>query len=351
MTMLDRMRRHKAWLKWSLGIVVATFILLYVPQFLRGSSTGTSASDVIATVDGHKITAGVYQQLYLQQVSQIRSQYGDINDQVLRQLGVSQRLIQRLVAQEATLVEAQRLGITVSDGELKERLIRLPMFQSNGQFVGEPIYRQMLQNSRPPLTPAEFEQDLRRSLISEKLQAAVTSWIRVTDADVEQEYRRRNEKIKLDVAVFSADKLKSAVQPTDAEIAQQFSAHQESYRVPEKRRVRYLAIDAESLRAKMTVTPQEVEARYRDSIQTYSTPDQVRASHILLKTEGKDEAAVKKVAESVLAKVKAGGDFAALAKQYSEDDGSKVNGGDLDYFGKGAMVKEFEEAAWALKPG
>ncbi len=101
----------------------------------------------------------------------------------------------------------------------------------------------------------------------------------------------------------------------------------------------------------MTASPEEIEARYKDSIQTYTTPEQVRASHILLKTEGKDEAAVRKTAEGVLAKVKGGGDFAALAKQYSEDDLSKVKGGDLDFFGRGAMAKEFEDAAWALEPG
>jgi peptidyl-prolyl cis-trans isomerase D len=350
MTMLDRMRRHKGWLKWSLAIVVLTFILLYVPQFLQTDDVA-SANDVIATVDGRRITVGVYQQLYLQQVSQIRSQYGEITDQVLRQLGVSQRLIQRLVAQEAALVEAERLGITVSDGELKERLIRLPMFQNNGQFVGEELYRQILSSSRPPLRPAEFEEDLRRSLVSEKLQAAVTGWIRVNDGDVEQEYRRRNEKVKLDVAVFSADKLKGTLQPTEAELAQHFSARQETYRVPEKRRVRYLHLDAEALRSRMTVTNQEVEDRYRESIHTFTTPEQIRASHILFKTEGKDEAAVRKVAESVLAKVKAGGDFAALAKQFSEDDVSKAAGGDLDYFGRGGMVKEFEDAAWTLQAG
>ena len=124
--------------------------------------------------------------------------------------------------------------------------------------------------------------------------------------------------------MFNADKLR-AEHPADRrrDCAALFTANQEAYRVPEKRRVRYLAIDAEALRAKMTATPQEVEARYQESIQTYSTPEQVRASHILLKTEGKDEAAVGKAAEGVLAKVKAGGDFAALAKQYSEDDSAR----------------------------
>ena len=350
MTMLDRMRRHRGYLKWSLAIVVATFILLYVPQFLNTNNVA-SATDVIATVNGRQITAGVYQQQYLQQVSQIRAQYGGISEDVIRQLGVGQRLIQQLVSHEAAVIEAERLGITVSDGELRERLVRMPMFQNNGQFVGEQTYRQILATARPPVRPADFEEDLRKSIVAEKLHAAVTGWIRVSDADVEAEYRRRNEKIKLDVAVFSADKLRSGIQPTEAELSQRYTANQESYRVPEKRRVRYLAVDAESLRSRMTASPEEIEARYKDSIQTYTTPEQVRASHILLKTEGKDEAAVRKTAESVLAKVKGGGDFAALAKQYSEDDLSKVKGGDLDFFGRGAMAKEFENAAWALEPG
>jgi peptidyl-prolyl cis-trans isomerase D len=350
MTMLDRMRRHKAWLKWSLVIVVAAFVLLYVPQFFDPAATASS-TDVIATVNGRRITAGVYQQQYLQQVSQIRSQYGGISDDVIRQLGVGQRLVQQLVSHEAALVEAERLGITVSDGELRERLVRMPMFQSNGQFVGEATYRQILATARPPVRPADFEEDLRRSIIADKLHAAVTGWIRVTDADIEAEYRRRNEKVQLDVAVFSAEKLQAGIRPTEAELSDHYTANRESYRVPEKRRVRYLAIDAEALRSQMTLTPEEVEARYKESIQTYTTPEQVRASHILFKTEGKDEAAVRKVAASVLAKVKAGGDFAALATEYSEDELSQTKGGDLDYFGRGAMVKEFEDAAWALEPG
>jgi parvulin-like peptidyl-prolyl isomerase len=109
-------------------------------------------------------------------------------------------------------------------------------------------------------------------------------------------------------------------------------------------------VDASALKSRMTATPQELEAMYKRNQAMYSTPDQIRASHILFKTEGKDEATVKKQAEAVLAKVKAGGDFAALAKQYSED-GSKDAGGDLDYKGRGEFVKEFEDAAWALEPG
>jgi peptidyl-prolyl cis-trans isomerase D len=114
--------------------------------------------------------------------------------------------------------------------------------------------------------------------------------------------------------------------------------------------VRFLALDQDVLKRNMTATNEEVAARYQQNIAMYETPEQVRASHILFKTEGKDDAAVKKTAEGVLKQVKSGGDFAKLAKQYSED-GSKDNGGDLDFFGRGRMVKEFDEFSFSAKPG
>ncbi len=352
MTMLDRMRRHKGWLKWSLALVVATFILLYIPSFMSPTPAGAAApTDVIAKVDGRPIQVATYQRIYQQQVSAMSRSYGELNEQMLRQLGIGNRVIQQLVDEEAMLAEAHRLGIRVSDAELQQRIVSLPGFQENGQFIGYERYRQVLDMQRPPLRTADFEAEFRKELISEKLQAAVTGWVSVADAEVEAEYRRRNEKAKVEVAVFTANQFRAGIQPTDAELNAQFSKNPEAYRQPEKRRVRYLTIDAESLRAKMAATPQEVDARYQQNLQMYSTPEQVRASHILLKTEGKDEKVVLKAAEAVLAKVKAGGDFAALAKQYSEDDQNKNTGGDLDYFGRNAMDKTFEDAAWALQPG
>ena len=352
MTMLDRMRRHKGWLKWSLGIVVLTFILLYIPSFLKPTGVGAAPSDVVASVNGRDITVAQYERSYMQQVSQMRSAYGEaVSPQLLKQLGIEQQVIQQLIDQEAVLVEAERRGIRVSDAELAARIVKLPGFQENGQFIGDERYRQLLQMQRPPMIPAEFEAEMRKALVSEKLQEAVTAWIGVADDEVQQEYRRRNEKVKLDLAVFKAEQFRAGIQPTDAELQAHFGANQETYRSPEKRRVRYMAIDADKLRSKVTFTPQEVEAKYRENAQMYSTPEQIRASHILLKTEGKDEAAVRKQAEALLAKAKSGADFAALAKQHSEDEASKDAGGDLDYFGRGRMVAEFDQAAWALTPG
>src|SRR5262245_50108869 len=107
----------------------------------------------------------------------------------------------------------------------------------------------------------------------------------------------------------------------------------------------------QGIRGRTVISAQEIQKYFDENQQQYSTPEQVRASHILLKTEGKDEAAVKKQAEDVLKQAKGGADFGELAKKYSEDEGSAKNGGDLDYFGHGKMVPEFDTAAFALQPG
>ena len=353
MTMLDRMRRHKAWLKWSLGLVVVTFILLYVPSFMDPvAGTGTSPNDAIVTVEGRDITVGTYQRAYQQQLMQMRQSYGgQLTDDMIRQLQIPQQVVQQLVDEAATVAAAYQLGMTVSDAELRERILRMPGFQVNGEFIGDTRYQQLLASQRPPLRPADFEEQLRKGLLAEKLQGAVTAWIQVSDAEAEAEYRKQNEKVKLELAVFTANKFTSAIAPTDSEISAYFAANQGAYRIPEKRRVRYLSIDAETLKATRTVTPAEVAARYQESRAQYTTPEMVRASHILFKTgAGKDEAAQRKAAEGVLAKVKAGEDFAALAKKYSED-GSAPQGGDLDFFPHERMTKVFSDAAFAMKPG
>jgi peptidyl-prolyl cis-trans isomerase D len=149
----------------------------------------------------------------------------------------------------------------------------------------------------------------------------------------------------------TADALRDKVTVSDADVAAHYNAHSAEYRIGEQRKIRYLLLDREQARLKVTVQPNEIQRYYNDNIQQYQTPEQVRASHILFETAGKDDAEVKKRAEDVLKQAKGGADFAELAKKYSEDKGSKVNGGDLDYFGRGRMVKEFEDAAFSMMPG
>jgi len=350
--MLDRMRRHRGWLKWSLAIVVLAFVMLYIPSFLNDSTQGAANNAVVANVEGREITAAQFRRVYQQQMNQYRQSAGaNVDERLLKQLGIDQRIVQQMIQEEASLAEAKRLGIKASDAEVRERILSLPAFQENGQFIGDQRYRQLLRMQNPPMRPDEFEDQVRRSIVAEKLQAALTGWITIADADVVSEFKRRNEKVKLAVVNFPADKFREATVASDDEVAKYFEEHKETYRIPEKRKVRYVTIDQEALRQKATVTGQQIERYYNDNIQQYTTPEQVRASHILLKTEGKDDAAVKKQAEDLLAQLKKGANFEELAKKNSQDEGSAVKGGDLDFFGRGQMVPEFDKVAFELPPG
>lgn len=353
MTMLDRMRRHKNWLKWSLFFVVIAFILLYIPSFLQTPGMPAGTRDVVATVDGREITVGRFRRAYQQQIQAYRNQFGGkMDDRLLRQLGIDQRIVQQMIEEEAALAEAKRLGISASDEEVRERILALPAFQENGQFIGDTRYRQILQMQNPPIRTDEFEDQIRRSIAVEKLHGALTDWITVSDREVETEFRRRNEKVKLAVVNFPAEKFRASVSASDAEVAKWFEEHKNDYRMPEKRKIKYAIIDTQAIRERTQVSSEDVQRHYEDNQQQYSTPEQVRASHILLKTEGKDDAAVKKQAEELLAKVKApGADFAKLVNEHTEEEIGKTRGGDLDFFGRGQMAKEFEDAAFALQPG
>ena len=353
MTMLDRMRRHRNWLKWSLGLVCLAFVIFYIPDFLRNNSADAAGSDTVAVVQGEQIRADEFRRTYQAQLQSYRSAYGgNMNEALLKQLGIDQQILQQMVDERAALAEADRLGLKVSDEEVAQRIYSIPAFQENGTFIGTQRYQQLLASQRPPLTTSEFEDNVRRSLAVDKLRESLTEWVSISDKELEQEYRRRNDKVKLAIIAFNADRYRPDVTASDAEVTTYFNAHTADFKVPEKRKVKYLLVDVEALRAKVNVPPADIERAYNENIEQYTTPEQVRASHILLKTDGKDDAAVKAKAEDVLKQAKApGADFAALARKYSEDDSNAKNGGDLDFFGKGRMVPEFDRVAFSMEPG
>src|SRR5262245_54723961 len=276
MTMLDQMRRHRNWLKWSLGLVCLAFVIFYIPDFLRGTGADAASGDTIARVDGRDITAGEFRRTYQAQLQAYRSAYGgQMSEQLLKQLGIEQQILQQMVDERAALAEAARLGIRASDEEVRRRILTYPAFQENGAFIGEQRYLQLLRMQRPPMTAADFEDGIRRQLTIEKLRSSLTDWLSVSDKELEQEYRRRNDKVKLAVVSLTADSLRSQVTASDAEIASFFDAHKDAFKVPEKRKIRYLLVDIEAMRAKTIVPAADIERAYNNGIEQYSTPEQV----------------------------------------------------------------------------
>src|SRR5688572_932684 len=209
MTMLDRMRRHKGWLKWSLGLVVLAFIVFYIPSFLDTPTAITGLAgpgEVVAEVDGRDLTAGEFRQRYNIQIQAYRSAYGaQLNDQLLRQLGIEQQILQQMIDEQAALAEAERQGIRVSDEELAQQIFSIPGLQENGQFIGEARYEQVLRSQIPPITKGQFEENLRRSMMIDKLRAALTDWMALSDAEISREFTARNEKVKLQVVALNVD--------------------------------------------------------------------------------------------------------------------------------------------------
>ena len=266
----------------------------------------------------------------------------------LRQLGVDRQILQQLVNEYLQLTEAERLGLQVTDAEIRRRIVGLPGFQENGQFIGEQRYLQLLQSQRPPVSPAEFEEDIRRQLLVERLQTTVTQWVSISDEEVEEEHRRRNEKVKVDVVAFRGDDFRDDVEVTDEDIELLYQEESLVYQVPEKRKLRFLLLDGRSHGRQHHAQRRRDQDYYDFNASQYSTPGQVRASHILLRTEDQDEAAVEARAAELATAARDGADFAELAREYSDDEATAELGGDLGLFERGRMVPEFEGVAFAL---
>src|SRR5262249_47540192 len=158
-----------------------------------------------------------FRRTYQAQLQAYRSAYGgQMNEQLLKQLGIENQILQQMVDERAALAEADRLNITVSDEEVRQRILSTPAFQDNGASSGERRDQSVRRMRRPPMTAAQFEDNVRRQLAVEKLRSSLTDWLSVADKELEQEYRRRNDKVKLAVVTFTADSFRQQVNASDA---------------------------------------------------------------------------------------------------------------------------------------
>jgi peptidyl-prolyl cis-trans isomerase D len=275
-----------------------------------------------------------------------------------------QRAAQQLITQKAMVTEAHRMGFKVTDAELQDELQHGQLGSAlfpGGTFVGENAYESFIQ-SNFNMGVQQFEQLLKTDLLIRKLRAALEGGITVSDQELQQQYQRENTKVRFDYAAVTLDDVMKQIHPTEAELKSYFEQHKPQYAnaLPEKRQARYIVIDPNKIRQQVQVTPQELQQYYNSHRDQYRVPEQANVRHILIKIpapgpDGKvDEAAVKAArekAESVLKQVQAGGNFADLAKKYSEDPGSKDNGGSIGWIQRGQTVPEFEQAAFSLPKG
>ncbi len=344
--MFDALREKKIGVRILLGIVVGILgigMLLYlVPQ----GTDDMNSADTVAQVGDQKISiVDVQNQLS-------KTTRGTQIPPALLPL-YTQQALDQLIDQKMLALEAERLGLRVTDEEHADLLKKLvPTAFTGDTFIGMDRYTAEVQ-SRFQMGVPEFESEVKERLLQQKFQQLVTDGITASDDEVRAEFRRENEKIKLDYVLIKPEDLQSKVEVSDADLAAYFEKNKAQYVVPERRTVDYAMLDLAQLRQRAQVTEDEEKVYYQSHIDQYKLEDRAHVAHILFKTVGKTDAEVaeiKKKAEDVLNKAKHGGNFADLAKQYSEDT-TKDKGGDLGWIVRGQTVPEFEAAAFSLPKG
>src|SRR5882724_5953331 len=330
-----------------LGAVVLLLggsMLLYLVPTTPG--TGEVSTDTVAKIGDHSIS-----------LQDVRQKVNEIEQQ--RQIPkffesrLALEILQTLVFQKEIEYEAKRLGITVSDQERADRIRQfLPTAFNGGTFVGMDRYAAEVQ-ARFQLPVAEFEELIRQGLLEEKFRKLVTDGISVGPVELQDEFRYKNEKVKLDYALIKPEELEAKITPDEAEVKAYFEKNKSKYQVPEKRVVRYALVDVNQVRQNLQISDDQLKVQYQQNIQQYQVPNRVHVEHILLMTVGKTDAEVeeiKKKAEDILSQVKKGAKFEDLAKKYSEDPGTKDKGGDLGWLVQGQTVPEIEKETAHTKP-
>jgi len=340
------MRRKKR-LKLILWLVIAALALSMLIFFVPGTNMGGlfDAPGVVASVEGRKITTQAFSRLYRRVSSNFRAA-NNIDEETLRAMGLPNQVLNELINYEVMEVLAKRFGITLTGDELSRAVENNPNLQVDGEFIGVENYKALL--AMNGLTPAEFESELHRMKLHDKVRDFVTSAVRVSDTELRDAFQRSTQKMQLDYVLLTKDDFRKRVNPATEDIENWFNDHKDLYTVREKRNAQYLLVPYAQFIPQIDVTEDDI-LREWNSVPHEETVD---AAHILLLVnDPSDDAEVKQKAEEVLKLAQSGRDFAELAKQYSEDYVSAEQGGYLGPFTRGLMVPEFEDAAFALKPG
>ena len=269
------------------------------------------------------------------------------------------RVAQGLIQQHIELLEAKRLGLSATDDDVR-RFLHSGAFGQvlfpGGNYIGDAQYAEFV-SQQFNMTREKFEDEVKKEIEENRLRALITGGVTISDQEVRDNYRQQATKIKFDYAVLSSDDLQKQINPTDAQLEDFFkkSAARYANAVPEARKIQYIAFTDTNLpQGAPQVTDAEIQQYYNQHLKDYQIDDQVKVRHILIKVDGNDpkaDAAAKAKAQDVLDQLHHGGNFADLAKKYSDDPGSKEQGGELGFLKHGATVPEFDQAAFSLQPG
>lgn len=353
--MLKLMRDSFQHLKWILVAVVAVFILFIFVDWGAGGTSGPAASrGYAARVNGETITYRDYDRAMYYAEQNYRQIYGaNLTQEMLDQMGLPKQVLNSLVDQRLMLQQAQRLHLTASAEEVRKKILEIPILKNpDGSFIGPELYSRYVTANLGFASPAEFEDQMAKDITVQKMESALSTSVIISPKMADAEYRRISESAKIRYLLYPASREVATVTVTPAEVDAFYKANQSKYSHSEQRDVKYLLADFNRLRSQIIPGEDELKKRYDASVNDFKTPEQAHALHILIKVDPNAapevDAAARAKAESLVKQLRAGADFAALAKQNSADPQSAAKGGDLDWFSRGQMVPEFENAAFTL---
>lgn len=344
----------KQW-KWVLLLVVASFIITIFAVWGGGGfqTSDEEAPSWAALVNGEAISIPEFINA-ARKVDEFYSRlYGDRYSDIRKSLNLGAQVMNELIEQKIILQEAQELGITATPEEISAKIMTHPAFMENGIFIGKERYTRLLNATNRSIT--EFENDVRKAIVMDKWRNLIADSIIVSNADIEREYREVNEKASFDYFIVNASSYENEITVNEDEAKAYFSSNSERFRKGETRRAKFIILSREDVKKDVLITDEDVVSAYQNNISNYEQPEQVAAQHILVKispdaSPAEDEKAREK-AEGILKRIRSGESFEKLAKEFSEDEGSAPNGGDLGRFQRGMMVQEFEDAAFSLAVG
>src|SRR6266481_1902543 len=340
--------QRKLGVRILLGAVIGVLGIGMLSYLLpTGPTADSESNDTVAKIGDQTVT-----------LADVRQQLSEIErrNQVPKPLEglYARQILSQLVYTKEVQYEAARLGIKVTDEEIADRVKQyLPTAFNGGNPVGMDQYAQQVQQRFGMAVPV-FEEQIKQLLLEEKFRRLVTDGISASPAELQEQYRYQNEKVKLDYVLIKPEDLEAKINPDEAEIKAAYEKRKSQYQIPEKRMVEYGLVDLTKLRQNAQISDDDLKAKYQRDIQQYEVPNRVHVEHILFMTVGKPDAEVdeiKKKAEDVLKQVKKGPKFEDLAKKSSEDPGTKDKGGDLGWLVQGQTVPEFEKAAFSLQKG
>lgn len=348
--MLDILRQGaQSWgIKILFGIIIAVFVLAFGMNRMHNDKT-----TVVATVNDAPIHLQPFQERLQRNLELIRRQNPNVTSEMLAQMGFKRQILDQMVAEELMLQQAATLGLTVSKEELAKQIHLIPAFQKDGKAFDPETYQNVLRANN--LTPGKFESEYMRSMLMDKLRDYVGITGRIGEAQARDFYDFGRSMAVISYLKYPWENYKGMVNATEEKVAEQYAARKDAFAVPARAKVDYLLLTPEALADTASVTDQEVEAYYAQHKDDFKIEEQVRARHILVRAaENATEADVAKamdVVKKAQADLKSGKTFDETAAKYTEDPSGTKTGGELGWFGRGRMVKPFEDAAFALDKG